>query len=168
MTTYREIPGFPGYMAGDDGEIWSFKAATKTWKKLKPTRSRKGYLNVELWKGRRPFRFLVHRLVLETFVGPCPKGQIARHFPDRSPGNCRLENLQWGTRAENEEDKKIHGTAADRNGEKHPLAKLSLKDVAEIRQRHSNGETQKALAKEYRVKRSCISKIATGRRWKNT
>lgn len=54
--------------------------------------------------------YLVHRLVLEAFVGPCPPGMECRHFPDRDPTNNRLDNLSWATRKQNMEDKASHGT----------------------------------------------------------
>ena len=53
---------------------------------------------------------LVHRLVLEAFVGPCPTGMESCHFPDRNPANNKLDNLRWATHAENENDKIVHGT----------------------------------------------------------
>ncbi len=39
---------------------------------------------------------MVHRLVLETFVGPCPAGCTADHI-DRNQNNNRLENLRWAS-----------------------------------------------------------------------
>jgi hypothetical protein len=60
---------------------------------------------------------LVHQLVLETFVGPCPENQETRHL-DGIPANNRLENLCWGTSQENNGlDKRRHGTLA--LGERH-------------------------------------------------
>ena len=51
----------------------------------------------------------VHSLVLETFVGPRPKGKCARHFNDIKTDN-RLKNLIWGSRSENYYDAlKNHG-----------------------------------------------------------
>lgn len=58
-------------------------------------------------------RYLVHRLVLTTFVGPCPEGSEACHG-DGDPTNNRLDNLRWGTHLENEADKKRHGTHHNR------------------------------------------------------
>lgn len=68
-----------------------------------------GHRYVGLWKGTKK-DLLVHRLVLEAFVGPCPPGMECRHFPDRDPANNRLDNLRWGTHRENEGDKEVHGT----------------------------------------------------------
>lgn len=69
-----------------------------------------GHRYVAFWTPSGKKDLLVHRLVLEAFVGPCPPGMECRHFPDRDPGNNRLDNLQWGTHQENEEDKETHGT----------------------------------------------------------
>jgi hypothetical protein len=59
----------------------------------------------------------VHRLILETFVGPRPPGKQCRHLNGDSLDN-RLENLAWGTFHENFADRLAHNpdhylTAAD-------------------------------------------------------
>src|SRR5690348_3217345 len=53
-------------------------------------------------KNGKTVHFCVQRIVLETFIGPCPPGKEACHFPDRNPANNRLNNLMWGTRLENQ------------------------------------------------------------------
>lgn len=45
--------------------------------------------------------YSVHRLVLETFVGPCPEGYEADHR-NRDRSDNRLSNLRYVTRAENQ------------------------------------------------------------------
>lgn len=52
----------------------------------------------------------VHRLVLESFVGPRPEGMQCLHA-NGDPGDNRLVNLRWGTKAENWEDAKRHRAA---------------------------------------------------------
>lgn len=51
----------------------------------------------------------VSRLVLETFSGSCPIGKECRHLNGNSLDD-RIENLSWGTRAEQISDQKAHGT----------------------------------------------------------
>lgn len=125
IVIYKDIPGFPGYRAGDDGSVWSCRVSagvpgvrgsvprtTDTWHRLQPRVGRKGYLHVTLRCNSRSYGRWVHRLVLEAFIGPRPDGMECRHFPDRNPGNNRLGNLAWGTREQNEQDKandRLHG-----------------------------------------------------------
>lgn len=49
---------------------------------------------------RRKLYALIHRLVLEAFVGPCPAGLECCHN-DGDRGNATLRNLRWDTRAAN-------------------------------------------------------------------
>jgi HNH endonuclease len=63
--------------------------------------------------------YAVHRLVLETFVGPCPEGHITCHS-DGNPSNNRLTNLRWDTPKANSDDRVAHGNVwpGGRNGSK--------------------------------------------------
>ncbi len=114
---YRDIPNFPGYRVGDDGSVWScWKRVglvihgvppfvlSSHWHLLKPNTRATGYQTVCLYRGKTRAQCLVHRLVLEAFVGPCPSGMEACHFPDPSRANCSLTNLRWDTRSENHND----------------------------------------------------------------
>lgn len=75
--------------------------------KLKPHKD--GYRMVTLHKeGRRKNR-MVHQIVLEAFVGPCPPGQQTCHN-NGDPSDNRLENLRWDTPKANVADKRRHGT----------------------------------------------------------
>lgn len=80
-------------------------------KKLSSNRS--GYQHVHVAKDGQKRRPGVHILVLETFVGPRPEGNVGCHN-DGDPFNNRLENLRWDTRANNGLDTVKHGT--------HPMA----------------------------------------------
>ena len=51
---------------------------------------------MRLWDGRGYKTRLVHRLVLETFVGAAPAGMEGCHN-DGNRFNKRLENLRWDT-----------------------------------------------------------------------
>lgn len=60
----------------------------------------KFYYCVKLTSGKRA-QPLVHRLELETFVGPCPPGRISRHLNDNGLDNRWPENICWGSFEEN-------------------------------------------------------------------
>ena len=65
-------------------------------KVLKPTPAPSGHLHVELQGATAS----VHRLVAETFHGPCPEGEQCLHI-NETPDDNRATNLKWGTQSEN-------------------------------------------------------------------
>ena len=120
MEQWRPIPGYEGlYEVSDLGRVRSLGRTTRD-RKVVPPRVMKGspdmggYLSVKLYggeqgRGGRKLR-KVHHLVLEAFVEPKPQGKMCRHL-DGDPQNNSLENLRWGTCAENAQDKIRHGRA---------------------------------------------------------
>lgn len=113
MAELREIAGFPGYLIGDDGSVWTTKRKggndRTAGKRGPPLRmrtslSKKGYVVVGLDRNGRNHARYVHALVLEAFVGPKPEGLEACHYPDRDKTNNRVGNLRWDTHAENMKD----------------------------------------------------------------
>lgn len=122
----------------------------------------KGYHGVVLsGRGKRK-SLLIHKIVLDTFVGPRPEGLEARHL-DGDPTNNRLSNLAWGTSSENELDKRRHGTM--QRGERNGSVKLTESQVLEIVRRHANGESQRALAVAFEVSQPQVFRIVSGQRW---
>lgn len=95
---YFPIPEFKGYFISKCGKIFS----AKTNRILKQRTTYKGYKSVELHTADKRYHFFVHRLVLKTFVGESTLE--TRHLnSDRSDN--RLENLCYGTAAQNSLDK---------------------------------------------------------------
>ena len=90
------------------------------------------------------------------------------HQAAHSCGNGHLGcinpgHLRWATIAENSADRLIHGTHS--RGERHTLAKLTTRDVVEIRSRCDAGEKYPVVAADYDVSRSLVGHIATRKRW---
>ena len=110
--------------------------------------------------------FLLHRLVLTAFVGPCPEGMEACHN-DGTRNNNHVDNLRWDTRTNNNLDKRKHGTAVGMPGETHPMSKLSNQDVVRIKEKlKQGGFKKKELAEMFHVSASTICDIDKGRRRK--
>ena len=101
----------------------------------------------------------MHRLVLAAFIGPCPEGMEACHFPDSDPNNNNLGNLRWDTRKENIHDSIKHGTFM--NG-KINGSKLTDQQAMEIIERSKLGSLVKELAAEFMVSRKTIRRIKRG------
>lgn len=117
------IVGYPGYLVTRGGEVISLPRTSSDGrggtrrvggKALKTFDQGKGYQGVNLLKEGKQKRHLIHRLVLEAFVGPCPEGMECRHL-NGDPTDNRLENLCWGTPRENADDRIRHGTNSGRD-----------------------------------------------------
>jgi hypothetical protein len=162
---YREIPRLPGYRFGSDGSVWSRRKThgfrDEFW--LLSGAIRNGYPSVWLPGGY----VSVHRLILEAFVGPCPPGMCCRHLNGIKADN-RIENLTWGTPKENTADREGHGTLSINVGSKHPGSKLNEADIIEIRRLRSNGMKMKDISDGFKVSRSTIGFVLSGKTWKHT
>ena len=157
----RHVPGSPGYAVGDDGTVWGCRTrwGMRSWRPLKPRQTEKGYLDVLIGRTHR----LVHRLVLEAFIGPGPKGMDGCHFPDPNRANCRLDNLRWDTRASNHADKLLQGSA--QRGENNGLHKLTEDDVREVWARLQAGHRSVDIAAAKGVGKTSILAIRNKQNW---
>ncbi len=148
---YRNLVflGFPKYRVGVDGSVWSFRKGR--WKLLKRKPHNSGYIRVTLHNDEIDLPILVHRLVLLAFVGPCPEGHEARHFPDATRTNNQLTNLSWATLKENQADRLIQGGHS--RGERSGKAKFTNKQVRGLRTRFKKwGLSRRAFARKYAIK----------------
>lgn len=164
LVEFRDVPGFPGYRVGSDGSVWSNKSGR--WKRLDPCVPPNGYPQVTLQNCDGPRKWLVSRLVLESFVGPPLPGHQACHFPDPCPQNNNLSNLRWGTPKENNGDKQIHGTQP--RGEQMPWAKVNSDMARALREEYAATTlTISDLARKHRLNRDLVYGIISGRNWKH-
>ena len=160
----KRIPEFSAYCISKDGKVWSLKH-----KRFLELSLRCGYFYANLNKNSKVHQKRVHRLVLETFVGPCPENMECCHNNGTKTDN-RLENLRWDTRSNNIKDAVKHGTLVSlhQNGETNPAMKLKEKDVRMIVYIYRTGLLlQREIAKIYNVSRSCIAAIVIKRSWKH-
>ena len=184
----KTILGFPNYAITKDGHIWSnprkrnyrLPLTSLFGKNIKPLISRFyrgrwlsptisdwGYLWLYLYRPgiRKGVRCWIHRLVLETYVGPRPKGMECRHL-DNNPANNQLENLCWGTKKENQHDRIKNGTSME--GVKHPLVKLTERQVRQIIYTYKTGLfTLMEIASWYQLDWTSIRNIKNKKSWKH-
>lgn len=161
---FRQIPGFPRYAIDENGMVLSIcghrGGANRIWAdaiRVKQLPDTDGYYRVSLSHNGREQTVNVHRLVLTTFVGPCPDGMQCRHL-DGNQTNNHVANLAWGTKSQNELDKNRHGTVG---------LKLKADDVLEIRRRAESGELQREIAKYFCLHVSNVSRIVRRKAWKH-
>lgn len=157
---WRPVVGFDDlYEVSNMGRVRSRRRMLKPFLSLKG-----GYPQVTLSRVGKKYLRNSHKLVAAAFIGPCPRGQEVRHR-DGNASNPRLDNLRYGTRAENEADKVLHNKS--NRGERHGMAKLTNADVSEIRSLVELNISQRAIADQFGIHQSSVSKIAKGGRWAN-
>ena len=170
---WREIPGYPGYEASEDGRVRSaerecanYAPTSRTGRRRVPAKELKPHLHAA--KGRLQYTMSfdgslvtrgAHVLVCLAFHGPRPPGQQVRHL-DGDKTNNRASNLRWGTLRENKDDVIRHGVF---KGERHPKAKLTAAEVAAIRAAESH---KAARAAHPHISPSHVGNIRGGRAWK--
>lgn len=155
----KQHPKFTKYYITKDGKVWS----TTSNRFLKPGLSG-GRLTVALGRNETE---LVHRLVLEAFVGLCPDGMECCHADD-NPLNNNLSNLRWDTRSNNMKEGYKNGKykPLPGKGDKSFHHTLSEKDVRIIIYMcRTKDFTQREIAEIYGVTPSCICDIMTKRSW---
>jgi hypothetical protein len=154
------VPGYPGYHVSRSGGAWVSRGGRLV--PLKAQTNEKGYLYI--WANRedgRRHKRKLHQLVLETFVGPRPKGLECLHGDDDRTNN-HVSNLRWGTRRENEDDRRDHGVIL--RGDRHPQAKLTSERVKEIDRAHGKASAA-AVGRAFGVSRSTVQGIWSGETW---
>lgn len=174
---WEDIAGYEGiYQVSNQGQVRSldrdrpYKDGTRKIRgvTLKQAIREDGYHQVSLWKEGVHANGLVHQLVAEAFLGPCPVGQQVRHREGDRDDN-RAVALLYGTQSDNNHDTVHHGrhhfSNRDQAGEANENAKLTLENVREIRRRIAAGVRMKLLAIDYDVSYSLIKQINRREVW---
>lgn len=106
---WKKIKGFENYSVDESGVVINEKSIV-----MVAQDNGKGYLYVQLTKGKKRFKKYVHRLVAEAFVENPRRLNEINHKNENKADN-RASNLEWCTHKEN----CLHGTRIERAGEKH-------------------------------------------------
>ncbi len=165
---WRSYPSYEGYYAVSNAGRVKRDPPAKYGRKcvfIKMLTTATGYHRITLTKQGKSRNVLVHRMVLEAFVGPCPPGMEACHNNGIRSDN-RVENLRWDTRQGNQAVRKKHGTDARGTGELNAHAKFTEPQVYEIRAITDAGAmTHLALANKHGVNETTISAIYRRKTW---
>jgi len=123
---------------------------------LKVTTKSNGYRHITLTNEDGSAKTIhIHRMVLQSFIGPCPDGFEALHS-DGDKSNNALSNLRWGTHSENCEDRSRHGSSG----------KVLSFEKAEAIRAMKGRLTQKQIAEKFGVSQCLVSSVQLGRIWK--
>ena len=161
---WKQISGRPDYEVSDLGRVCSLK-----WGKhriLKQSDNSAGYPHVNLFaNGKRKTR-MVHLLVAEAFLGPCPEGHEVNH-KDGVKRHNDVMNLEWVTSAENSAHAERLGLVNHAHGERQGRSKLTAAQVIEMRRLHAEGASQRELAKRFVVSRPNVGHIVNFKTWRH-
>lgn len=132
------------------------------WNCTSHSPNRDGYPRI-LYKRKRIY---IHRYMYLTRIGPIPEGLVVRHKCD-NPICINPDHLEIGTQADNIHDMIRRGRANfSQQGIKNPKARLTEKDVMDIRNRYRNGERQADIAKCFGISRYLVFDVIK-RKWKH-
>lgn len=87
----REIKNFEHYKIDENGNIFN-----RFGKKIKPSIINSGYLKIDLFKDKKRYQFLVHRLVALNFLENVNNFKCVNH-KDKNKLNNNVDNLEWCT-----------------------------------------------------------------------
>ncbi|MGV2822446.1 HNH endonuclease [Brevibacterium casei] len=152
---WAPFPADPRYEVSTEGRV----RRADTGRSRKPVALKSGYLTFVTHLGGRHHCHYVHRAVVETFIGPIPKGMQVCHN-DGNRANCRLGNLRIDTPAGNHSDRREHGTLT--RGEQVHNSVLTEAQVVEI---YESTEKSAAIADRLGVPRGQVNRIRRGENW---
>ena len=99
---WRELEGFSKYKFSNTGKVWSKSSNKEIFLKAKCT----GYVVITLVNDDgNKCTMMVHRLIALTFI-PNPENKPTVNHKNHNRGDNRVENLEWATMAEQNNDKK--------------------------------------------------------------
>ena len=160
----KDVCGYEGlYKVDENGNVFS----VRNNKLLKRMMFPSGYEYVHLCNGKGKTKlFRVHRLVAETFI-PNPNNLPEVNHKDGDKLNNNVKNLEWCTNLENMRHS-VETGLRNIKGENNPSAKLTIKDVINIRKEYipkSKEFGTVALARKYGVTNVMIGKIIRNECW---
>lgn len=150
LSELRKIDGRPGYYINKQGQVFTIRL-------LRQFTDEDGYKRISTGKVKKAIHWLLAKVFLPT---PKPNQIEVRHL-DGNPANNSIDNLAWGTRAENAADMARHGTV---KGSKNSRAILNEQQVVEIVNLSRNNTTKK-ISKLFGVSKSVVKAILSGRNW---
>jgi hypothetical protein len=115
-----------------------------------------GYHRVKVFVKKKMKIVRVHRIVLELFKGPQLSDKHHSRHLDGNRSNNHIDNLEWGTHSENENDKLKHGTS-----------KRTLTDEQVIEIRNNKTDSHAFLGRKYNVHATTIGCIRRNKSYRN-
>lgn len=174
----KDCPNYPGYLVTEDGHVFTHRRRfgkgkghgggviidDSFCKELNLYKGHGGYLYAPIAVKGKQRSIPIHVLLADTFIAPQSPQFEVRHL-DGNPSNNSLENLAYGTKKDNANDRIRCGNHTI--GIKHGRALLSENDVREIRHLYDLGQTIASIARQYKRGETTIFDVVKRRHWKH-
>lgn len=133
-----------GIAVRSDGAVCVLDRYTRRFHWFYGTIDGSGYMKVKIHNKN----YRVHRIILEAFVGECPKGFECDH-KDRNRSNNRVENLRWASRRDNQRNTKSNDRVESRGGTHTYENKSAYRRECMVRCRKNNPSVYRAINKKW-------------------
>lgn len=159
----RQCPLAPGYLVAETGRVFSLRlTGGQKPTELQARPGSGGYLRVAIRVKGHTRSAPLHRILALTFIGPAPFADAHVRHLDGDPLNNSLNNLAWGSAADNMQDMIRHGRTL--RGRLNHNAKLTAEQANEIASQKGRVSTA-VLAKRFGVSRRLIRLVQSGQVW---
>lgn len=172
---FKDIPGFPGYLASSEGDIYSVKVPGLRGvldynhpHKMVPREWKKGRLRIYLRNNtNKKYAFSVSHLIWMSFnnVNEIPDGMVIDHINCNTLNN-RPENLQCITYPENIKRSYKYTRSSFISGSRNGSNKFTTETVGKILEDHNMGFSQKEICNKYNISQKQVSGIILKQRRK--
>jgi hypothetical protein len=164
---WKAAVGYEGrYEVSDLGGIRRpLDAPSRAGRERKPTVDRNGYWRVGLHHIDGTVRiWMWHRVVIEAFLGPAPKGWFVNHI-DGNKANNAVSNLEFVSPAYNTQHA-IENGLRNNIGEGNGNNKLKVEEVYEIRRLYKKMAT-KEIAAKFNIGLTSVRLVGDRKTWKH-
>ena len=152
---WRPVVGYEGlYEVSDLGRVRTLAKYRFPERIMRPQRSPSGYAIVHLTREKRSTSSLIHRLVMEAFVGPRPANKCVNHI-DNNRANPAVSNLEYVTAKQNTRHAMLTGGLREQSWSK----KAAITgDRLRLLAAYGGAATHAELAEIFGVSKMTISK----------
>ena len=107
---------------------------------------------------------LIHQVVCDAFLGPCPDGLEINH-KDGNKRNNHLDNLEYVTPSQNIRHALDTGLMVPARGTQISTSVLSNRQVRRIRERFKKGASMSDISRRLKIGLTTVSDIVNRRTW---
>lgn len=160
----KAIPGWPEYEISESGEVKRAQGGwgTKIGKVLRWQVMKNGYAKVSLCRNAKRSEYLVHRLVVMTFLGDIPSDKEVCHF-DGNKLNNSVQNLRIDDRFGNMTDQVRLGKTP--RGQKCGSNRFTPEEIIKARELRASGMRNCDVAAALGMRPQHVTNIVARRIW---